>query len=173
MSDRFQCVLFVPFPGKISCYSWLPVLCGLGASSRLCVGFLFAPPAVTDPLCRGWSGSRPASDFRPIATIAARLDTPPFTGKLSRSVGSWDTRLPMIATSHQESKARIYETTISTVENPPQTAARISQPQLEQEWARHPAQPPPHGAQAADAGLITAHGRGDATAPGAGTRDAD
>src|SRR3989442_9773188 len=47
----------------------------------------------------------------------------------------------------------MYETTISTVQNSPEAAARVSEPQFEQERARHFAQSPPGGAKAADAGL--------------------
>ncbi|HWV98065.1 MAG TPA: ribonuclease P protein component [Candidatus Acidoferrum sp.] len=47
----------------------------------------------------------------------------------------------------------IYEATISTIENSPQTAAWIPEPQLEQERAGHTAQPAPDRAQAFDAGL--------------------
>ena len=47
----------------------------------------------------------------------------------------------------------IYEATIPTVEDAPQAAAWFSEPQLEQERQRHPAQSPPGRAQAFDAGL--------------------
>ena len=47
----------------------------------------------------------------------------------------------------------IYETPVSTVENPAQTAARVSEPQCEQEWQSHVAQPPPRGPQTLDASL--------------------
>jgi ribonuclease P protein component len=46
-----------------------------------------------------------------------------------------------------------YETTISTVENAPQTAARIFESQLEQERQGDLAKPPARGAQAVDAGV--------------------
>lgn len=46
-----------------------------------------------------------------------------------------------------------YEETISTVENPPQTATRILEPQFEQERQGHSAQPPPGRAQAVDSRL--------------------
>jgi ribonuclease P protein component len=49
---------------------------------------------------------------------------------------------------------RIYETPVSTVKNPPQASARISQPEFEQERQGHAGQPPPRGPQTADAGLI-------------------
>jgi ribonuclease P protein component len=49
---------------------------------------------------------------------------------------------------------RFYETPVSAIENPPQTAARLSQPQLDQERPRHFAQSPPRGSQAPYAGLI-------------------
>ena len=48
----------------------------------------------------------------------------------------------------------IYETPISTIENPAQAAAWISRPQIHQERPRHTAQPPPRGAQTPDARLI-------------------
>jgi ribonuclease P protein component len=47
-----------------------------------------------------------------------------------------------------------YEATISAVKNPPQTAAWVLEPQLEEERPRDPCQPPPGGTQAPDAGLI-------------------
>jgi len=53
----------------------------------------------------------------------------------------------------RESKL-IYETPVSTVKNPAQTAARVSRPQIHQERPRHAAQPTPRGAQTSDARLI-------------------
>ncbi len=47
----------------------------------------------------------------------------------------------------------IYETTIPTIENPAETAARLSRPQLEQERTRHPAEPPTGRAQALNPGI--------------------
>ena len=47
----------------------------------------------------------------------------------------------------------IYEATISTVENSPQTAAWVLEPQLEQARPRDLAQPSPDGAQTLDASL--------------------
>jgi ribonuclease P protein component len=47
----------------------------------------------------------------------------------------------------------IYETTISTVEDPPQTATRVFESQFKQERQGNPAQPPPRRPQAVDAGL--------------------
>ena len=44
----------------------------------------------------------------------------------------------------------IYETSISTVEDSPETAARIPQPQLQQKRPRYPAQSPSRRTQAAD-----------------------
>ena len=49
-----------------------------------------------------------------------------------------------------------HETSISTVENPPETAARISQSQFLQEWPRHSGQSAPRRAQTVDAGLMLA-----------------
>ena len=46
-----------------------------------------------------------------------------------------------------------YETTISTVQNPAQTATRFSEPQLEQEREGHFAQSPPRRAETANAGI--------------------
>lgn len=57
----------------------------------------------------------------------------------------------------------IYETTVSTVENPPPAAAWLSGAQPEQERPGHTAQPPPRGPQTSDSGL--AHGCMDAPAP--------
>jgi len=47
----------------------------------------------------------------------------------------------------------IYETSISTVKNPPQTAARVSRPQIHQKRPRHAAQPSPGRPQTPDARL--------------------
>ena len=57
-----------------------------------------------------------------------------------------------------------HETTISTVENPAQTAARLLESQLDQERPRDPRQPPPRRPQAPDPGLIA----GMAAAPSLG-----
>ena len=46
-----------------------------------------------------------------------------------------------------------YEATISAIQDPPQTAARVFEPQHEEERARHFAQPAPDGAKTADASL--------------------
>ena len=62
-------------------------------------------------------------------------------------------RLPV--TDHWLSITDTYEATISAIENSPETAARISKPQLEQKRAGHSAQPPSHWEEAADAGLGT------------------
>jgi ribonuclease P protein component len=48
----------------------------------------------------------------------------------------------------------IYETTVSTVKDSPQTAARFSQSQQHQERQGHAGQPPPGRTQTVDAGLI-------------------
>jgi hypothetical protein len=47
----------------------------------------------------------------------------------------------------------IYETTISTVEDPPEAAARFFEPQFEQEREGDFAEPPPRGSQTPDPGL--------------------
>jgi ribonuclease P protein component len=46
------------------------------------------------------------------------------------------------------------ETSISTVENPPETAARLSCPQLQQKWASNSGEPASRRAQAFDAGVM-------------------
>jgi hypothetical protein len=46
-----------------------------------------------------------------------------------------------------------YETTISAVENAPQTAARVPEPKLQQERARYFAQSPSDGPETPHAGL--------------------
>jgi ribonuclease P protein component len=46
-----------------------------------------------------------------------------------------------------------YEKTISAVENPPETATRVFEPQLQQERQSHPAQSPPGWTQTVDSGL--------------------
>jgi len=48
---------------------------------------------------------------------------------------------------------KIYETPVSTVEDPPQTSARVSEPQVHEERPRHAGQPPSQRPQAPDAGL--------------------
>jgi len=48
---------------------------------------------------------------------------------------------------------QVYEATISTIKDPAQEAARLLEPQLEQERARDSPQPPASGPQTADAGL--------------------
>ncbi len=45
----------------------------------------------------------------------------------------------------------IYEKTISTFEDPPETATRLFEPQLEQEWPSYAAESAPSGAQTVDA----------------------
>jgi ribonuclease P protein component len=72
---------------------------------------------------------------------------------LSRSVGG-----VVLTERHLDTTGRlgielIYEATISTVENPAPAAARISEPQFEQERARHSAQPAADRPQAFDARL--------------------
>ncbi len=52
-------------------------------------------------------------------------------------------------------KPKSYETTISTVQDTPQTATWFSEPQLEQERSRNAAQSPPGGSQAVDPGLTS------------------
>ncbi len=47
-----------------------------------------------------------------------------------------------------------YETPVSTVEDPPQTPARVSQPQVYEERPGHFGQPPSRGPQTAHARLI-------------------
>ena len=82
------------------------------------------------------------------------LDTRAFAVILSRSVYGVFSDLASFGhngTGYQ--LEHFYEASISTVENPPQTAARIPEPQLQQERARHPAQPPPKRAQTPDASL--------------------
>jgi len=49
----------------------------------------------------------------------------------------------------------IYETPVSTVEDPPQTPARVSQPQIHEERPRHAGEPPSQRPEAPDAGLIS------------------
>src|SRR5208337_3636151 len=64
----------------------------------------------------------------------------------------------------------IYETTISTVENTPQAAARLFEPQFEQKRAGHAAQSPPRGPQAPHTRLrpMRVHGPRNASAPAVG-----
>jgi ribonuclease P protein component len=47
----------------------------------------------------------------------------------------------------------LYETSVSTVETPPETAAWVLEPKLDQERQGHTRQSPPCGAQAFDAGI--------------------
>jgi hypothetical protein len=51
-------------------------------------------------------------------------------------------------------KKLIYETTISTIENPAETATRVFEPQLQQERPRNPSQPSPRRPQTPDSRLI-------------------
>ena len=51
-----------------------------------------------------------------------------------------------------------YEETISTIENPPQTATRLFESQLKQERQSHPQKSAPGWAKAADAGVIACSG---------------
>ena len=62
-----------------------------------------------------------------------------------------------------------HETTISAIQNTAEAAARIFEPQLQQERARDFTQPPPHWPQAFDAGIIWRHGWQNAKAPRLGT----
>jgi ribonuclease P protein component len=48
-----------------------------------------------------------------------------------------------------------HETSIPTVQNPAQTSARVFEPELRQERARHPGESPAPGAQATDTRLMT------------------
>ena len=59
-----------------------------------------------------------------------------------------------------------YEKTISAVENPPQTATRVFEPQLQQERQGHPAQPSPNRAQTLDPCLSGLGQRMAANPPG-------
>jgi hypothetical protein len=49
-----------------------------------------------------------------------------------------------------------YETTVSTFKDPPQAAARLLEPEFEQERSGHPAQSPSRRSQASDPCLIEA-----------------
>jgi ribonuclease P protein component len=56
-----------------------------------------------------------------------------------------------------------HETTISTFQDSPQAAARVFEPQLEEERARDLAQSPPRGPETVDAGIIlNLHGMSEA-----------
>jgi ribonuclease P protein component len=57
----------------------------------------------------------------------------------------------------------IYEATISTVKDSPQAAAWVFEPQLKEERARDPAQSPPRGPEAFDAGLKARRMAGEAS----------
>jgi ribonuclease P protein component len=59
----------------------------------------------------------------------------------------------MDAASRDGEQELIYETTVSAVEDAAQTAARLFEPQFEQEREGHIAQPPPQRAETPDAGL--------------------
>jgi ribonuclease P protein component len=56
-------------------------------------------------------------------------------------------------TSGQRGPRKRHETTVSTFEDSPETAARLSEPQFQQERASHPAQPTPRRPQTAHSGL--------------------
>jgi ribonuclease P protein component len=83
----------------------------------------------------------------------ALLDTPLFAGMLSRSVFGVVPDTASMGKQPRGPALNFYEETISTVENPPQTATRFFEPQFEQERQGDPAQSPPGRAQAVDAGL--------------------
>src|SRR5216110_3006457 len=73
------------------------------------------------------------------------LDPLPSAGMFCRSRRGW---IPPSGPTEQR-----YEATISAIENPPQAAARLPQPQLDQERAGHSAQSAPRRAQTAHSGL--------------------
>jgi hypothetical protein len=75
---------------------------------------------------------------------------PGMTRGLLRNVKA---ELELCAPSCRKPTELIYEATIPTVENPPQAAARLFEPQFEQERPGHFAQSPPRRAQTADACL--------------------
>jgi len=54
---------------------------------------------------------------------------------------------------HERKPQMIYETPVSTIENPPKTTAWISASKFDQKRAVHLAQPPPRRSQASDPGL--------------------
>ena len=63
--------------------------------------------------------------------------------------------MPAAWESQRPARAKlIYETPVSAVQNPPEAAARFSQPQLHQERQGHVGQPSPGWAQTLDAGII-------------------
>src|SRR5258706_15620581 len=70
---------------------------------------------------------------------AFALDPLPSAGMFCRSRRGW---IPPSGPTEQR-----YEATISAIENPPQAAARLPQPQLHQERAGHSAQSAPRRAQ--------------------------
>lgn len=81
------------------------------------------------------------------------LDTVFFIAILSRSVFGVVPDKLVMGKQPRGPVLKSYEETISTVENPPQTATRVSEPQFQQERQSHPAQPPPGRTQAVDAGV--------------------
>src|SRR6266566_6915324 len=55
--------------------------------------------------------------------------------------------------AHRINLTNTHETAISTIENPPEAAARLFESQFQQERTSHPGQSPPDRPQASDAGL--------------------
>src|ERR1044071_6497440 len=96
---------------------------------------------------------------RLLVRVSPILDTPPFTDKLSPSVKHGLSGAPVLcpgravltASTRTESS---HETPVPTVEDPPQTAARLFEPELHPERAGHLAKSPPRRTQAPDPGLI-------------------
>jgi hypothetical protein len=81
------------------------------------------------------------------------LDTRIFTVILSRSVRNGVFPLPVRCGGLERKTLKIYETSISTVEDSSQAAARLFESQFHQEWQGHFGQSPPRGPQAFDPGL--------------------
>src|SRR5215472_15798344 len=84
------------------------------------------------------------------------LDTPSFDAILSRSSHGSFLSGRLLDTNLSTTDQTIYEATVSTIENPPQTAAWVFEPQLEQKRQSHLAQSPPSWPQAPDTRLVGA-----------------
>src|ERR1043166_3648740 len=72
--------------------------------------------------------------------FARRVDTPTFTDKVARFSGRQ-------GRDGAPRCGRFYETPVSAIEDSPQTSARLSQPQLDEERTRYFEEPPPRWPQ--------------------------
>jgi ribonuclease P protein component len=102
------------------------------------------PPVLVYP---EMTGIKPALPLLPRLTLVSSLI-------FSRApITEW---FPGAQRSRHRSEQKIYETPVSTVKDPPETAARISQPQFQQERQSNLAQPSSQRSSSFDPGLMPA-----------------